>query len=206
MSCCRIPLTSWQSVLRTSEPLSVRLALGDRTMTETQLARFEVFLIEEEGKPAEHVGSVHAPDREMALLNARDVFVRRPRCRDLWVAPSARVLFRTAEEMEHAPAPAENRPPEAPEKLYLVFAKPNHREPLALSHCVPAQSPEDALVLAMTGHSTADFPFCAVVAQADVTRSEPGDVESFFKPAETKHYKRHSEYPIGRQMKEVRQK
>ncbi len=41
--------------------------------------------------PHLNCGSIHAPDGEMALLNARDVFVRRPDCVSLWVAPAARV-------------------------------------------------------------------------------------------------------------------
>lgn len=95
--------------------------------------------------------------------------------------------------------------PDANEQLYLVFAKPNHREPLALSKCVSARSPKIALAHAV-GQSTADSPLWAVVADADVTRSNPEENESFFGPAETKDYKRHSDFPTARQMKEVREK
>ncbi len=175
-------------------------------MTDTQWPRFEVFLIEEDGKPAEHVGSVHAPDPEMALLNARDVFVRRPRCRQLWVAPSAHVLFRTAQELKNNPPSREGQPAGAEEQPYLVFAKPNHREPLALSQCLAAVTADGALSLALESGSSRGCPLWAVVAEAELTRSEPEETDSFFKPAETKHYKMHSDFPTGRQMKEIRQK
>ncbi len=169
-------------------------------MTDTQWPRFEVFLIEADGKPAEHVGSVHAPDPEMALLNARDVFVRRPYCRQLWVVPSTDVLFRTAEEVKH------NRPQSsgAKEQDYLVFAKPTHRDPLALWGCRSARSAEDALSLVID--QARDCVTWAVVPDAKLTRSDPSQIEAFFQPAEAKRYKMHSDFPIGRQMKEVRQK
>ena len=37
----------------------------------------EVFVQLETGKPPEHAGSLRAPDPELALLNARDVYARR---------------------------------------------------------------------------------------------------------------------------------
>jgi len=175
-------------------------------MTDTQWPRFEVFLIEADGKPAEHVGSVHAPDPEMALLNARDVFVRRPHCRGLWVVPATNVLFRTAEELKGAPHPAESQPNKAKEQPYLIFAKPNHREPLALWKCLSATSAESALGTAIGKRSATDWPLWAVVPEAKLTRSDPEEIEAFFQPAEAKHYKMHSDFPIGRQMKEIRQK
>ncbi len=176
------------------------------SMTDTQWPRFEVFLIGNEGKPAEHVGSVHAPDREMALQNARDVFVRRPYCRELWVAPSAHVLFRTAQELKNSPPSPQAQPGEAGDQAYLIFVKPNHRDPLALSSCVCAQSAENALAAAFWKASDSECPMWAVVPEAELQRSDPQEIESFFKPAETKGYKMHSDFPIGRYMKEIRQK
>jgi len=173
-------------------------------MTDTQWPRFEVFLIEEDEKPAEHVGSVHAPDAEMALLNARDVFVRRPRCRQLWVAPSSKVLFRTAQELKDATTPPGNQLEEP--QPYLVFSKPNHREPLTLSKCLSAGSAETALRSVLAGGYGADYPLWAIVSEADLTRSDPEESESFFEPAESKQYKMHADFPTGQLMKEVRQK
>jgi len=175
-------------------------------MTDTQWPRFEVFLVEAEGKPAEHVGSVHAPDSEMALLNARDVFVRRPYCRELWVAPSAHILFRTAQELENAVPSRDTQPAGAKEQQYLVFAKPNHREPLVLSSCLSAPSAESALASALEPASTPETAMWAVVPEAVLTRSDSEEIESFFQPAENKPYKMHSDFPTGRQMKEIRQK
>jgi len=50
---------------------------------------WEVFLQEgEEGSPHKHAGSVHAPDGEIALQNARDVYARRGKVRSIWVVPA----------------------------------------------------------------------------------------------------------------------
>jgi ring-1,2-phenylacetyl-CoA epoxidase subunit PaaB len=39
-----------------------------------------------------HVGSVHAPDGEMALRHARDTYTRRMEGVSLWVVPSVAII------------------------------------------------------------------------------------------------------------------
>src|SRR5512139_4005699 len=56
-----------------------------RGMSDTQWETYEVFHQSRRGKAHEHVGSVHAPDPEMALQMARDQFARRLECVSLWV-------------------------------------------------------------------------------------------------------------------------
>src|SRR6187401_770435 len=50
---------------------------------------YEVFHQEKRGKHHVHVGSVHAPNQEMALLFAKEQFARRKRCVNLWVVKTA---------------------------------------------------------------------------------------------------------------------
>ncbi len=69
-------------------------------MPDTQWSRYQVFLQEKPGTPHQDMGSIHAPDREMALLNARDVFVRRPACVSLWIVPVQSIFSRTAQEIQ----------------------------------------------------------------------------------------------------------
>lgn len=52
---------------------------------------WEVFTQAPGGKPHEHAGSVHAPDAEIALQNARDVYTRRGEAVSLWVVPSVAI-------------------------------------------------------------------------------------------------------------------
>jgi len=56
-------------------------------MTDTQWRVFEVFHQQARGEPHVHVGSIHAPDAEMALLLAKEQFARRQACVNLWVVP-----------------------------------------------------------------------------------------------------------------------
>ncbi|MEX0813130.1 MAG: 1,2-phenylacetyl-CoA epoxidase subunit B [Chitinophagales bacterium] len=60
---------------------------------------FEVFKQSKRGKHHEHVGSVHAPDPEMALVFAKEQFGRRIACVNMWVVKSSEVFaFRTEDE------------------------------------------------------------------------------------------------------------
>jgi ring-1,2-phenylacetyl-CoA epoxidase subunit PaaB len=54
-------------------------------MTDTQWDTYEVFHQTKKGDPHIHVGSVHAPDPDMALQLARDQYARRLKCSSLWV-------------------------------------------------------------------------------------------------------------------------
>ena len=51
---------------------------------------WEVFVRAKGGLAHRHVGSVHAPDAELALAHARDTYTRRLEGVSLWVVPSAR--------------------------------------------------------------------------------------------------------------------
>ena len=53
---------------------------------------WEVFTQKKTGDPHEHAGSVRAPDKELALTNARDVYSRRNEAVSLWVVPSESIV------------------------------------------------------------------------------------------------------------------
>jgi len=50
---------------------------------------WEVFIRGQHGLSHRHVGSLHAPDAEMAVNNARDVYTRRNEGVSIWVARAA---------------------------------------------------------------------------------------------------------------------
>ncbi len=58
---------------------------------DSQWPLWEVFVQTKAGSSHEHVGSVHAPDAELALQNARDVYARRPPVLSIWVVPAASI-------------------------------------------------------------------------------------------------------------------
>ena len=53
---------------------------------------WEVFVRSKGGLAHRHVGSVHAPDAELALRHARDTYTRRQEGVSLWVVPSAEIV------------------------------------------------------------------------------------------------------------------
>jgi ring-1,2-phenylacetyl-CoA epoxidase subunit PaaB len=61
-------------------------------MSDSQHPLWEVFTQANQGQPFEHAGSVHAPDAELALQNARDVYARRGEAVNLWVVPTAAIV------------------------------------------------------------------------------------------------------------------
>lgn len=67
----------------------------------SQWPLWEVFVQEEQAGPHLHAGSVHAPDAELALQNARDVYARRGPALSIWVAPS--VAFTATKPADSGP-------------------------------------------------------------------------------------------------------
>lgn len=59
---------------------------------------WEVFVQPKNGDAHEHVGSVHAPDAEMALQNARDVYTRRGAVRSIWVVRASEIVASCPED------------------------------------------------------------------------------------------------------------
>jgi len=66
---------------------------------DTQWQLWEVFTQEKSGAPHEHAGSVRAPDKEMALLNARDVYSRRKEAVNIWVVLAENIVASTPEDV-----------------------------------------------------------------------------------------------------------
>jgi ring-1,2-phenylacetyl-CoA epoxidase subunit PaaB len=65
-----------------------------------QWKTYEVFHQSKRGEPHMHVGAVHAPDAEMALMLARDQFARRLECVSLWIVPSDQITATPYEESD----------------------------------------------------------------------------------------------------------
>ena len=70
---------------------------------------YEVFVRARRGLSHVHVGSLHAPDAEMALRNARDVYTRRQEGVSLWVVPSAEITASDPGERDSFFDPADDK-------------------------------------------------------------------------------------------------
>lgn len=71
---------------------------------------FEVFHQSKTGEHHIHVGSLHAPNAEMALIFAKEQFARRYNCVNLWVVKTSDILSTKKEDEEIFET--------TPEKLY----------------------------------------------------------------------------------------
>ena len=70
---------------------------------------WEVFVRSKGGLSHRHVGSVHAPDSELALRHARDTYTRRMEGVSLWVVPSAEIVASDPDEAGELFEPAESK-------------------------------------------------------------------------------------------------
>ncbi len=73
--------------------------MGNQTKSD-QWDLWEVFIQEKSGAPHTHAGSLHAPDPEIALQNARDVYARRGEVNNIWIVPSVAITASTPEDNE----------------------------------------------------------------------------------------------------------
>ena len=60
-------------------------------MSDTQWELYEVFHQKARGEHHVHVGAVHAPDPEMALVLAKEQYARRMACVNLWVVRASEI-------------------------------------------------------------------------------------------------------------------
>ncbi len=173
--------------------------------TDTEWPAYVVFHQAQVGRPHLHAGSVHAPDPELAMMNARDVFVRRPPCVSLWVAPHAAVFARTREQLtqpDWARVPGEKVGP-GERETYLVFKKSEHAGACAFFTQIEAVSAPSALKIIL-GHDRADDGLVWwVIPAREITRSQPDEIESMFGPAEAKPFRHQSDFDTLTQMRRL---
>jgi ring-1,2-phenylacetyl-CoA epoxidase subunit PaaB len=169
-----------------------------------QWPRYEVFKQDKAGRPHRNVGSVHAPDAELALLNARDVFARRPACYSLWVVPAEAILQRTAEEL--AAALDEGQPSGDSHIQFAVFSKQSQRQGMTYVDYVgevTARSPEEALRLGVERFNEPPGVVWWVCPEHLIHQSEAEDVAGF-EAATGKRFRLPNQYHTVFTMQKIR--
>jgi ring-1,2-phenylacetyl-CoA epoxidase subunit PaaB len=174
-------------------------------MTDTQWPRFIVFQQAKVDSVHQYAGSVHAPDAEMALMNARDVFVRRPTCVSLWLVPAAVVFSRTTEELaekrlSHEPLQAENTAPQN----YIIFQKATHKAGYNYAGKVNASTPSQALAIAFEAFTQRSARAWWVFSEQLTIRSTPEDIEALFAPASSKAFRDQAFYHTVAAMQQIK--
>jgi ring-1,2-phenylacetyl-CoA epoxidase subunit PaaB len=171
---------------------------------DTQWPRYQVFQQEKEGMPHQDVGSVHAPDPEMALFNARDVFVRRPECVSLWVVPVDAITFRTEQELK---TQADQEPSQGQGNLetYQIFSKVKSGGTLTWAGKVEATNSEEALRKGVERFSGERSPFIwCTFPERSATANQADDIESLFTPARDKHFRLPSDFHTHSAMRKIK--
>lgn len=177
------------------------------TQSDTQWPRFQVFLQEKTNTPHQDVGSVHAPDSEMALQNARDVFVRRPECVSLWVVPVTEIFSRTAQELATKGLDAEkvdNGNAGAEILAYCVFAKKRSAGTQTYLGEVEAAGPVQAMKRALDKFVDDKPPFAWwVFPKRSIVQSGPDAIESMFAPAKDKSFRMSTDFHTLTEMRRI---
>jgi ring-1,2-phenylacetyl-CoA epoxidase subunit PaaB len=177
-------------------------------MTDTQWPRFEVFQQDRSGRPHKNVGTVHAPDAELALQNARDVFTRRPSCLSLWVVPAESIFAKTRQELRNDSSPHVTQEVASPRQLYYVFQKQSQRQSMSfVEHTgeVRAANPYQALSAAVEKYGALETTYVWwVCPEKAIVRSSDDEIESMFSPANEKLYRNPSEYRVMSEMMQVK--
>lgn len=75
----------------------------------TEWPLWEVFIRGQHGMSHRHVGSLHAADAEMAMLNARDVYTRRKEGVSIWVVPATQISASAPSDKGPMFEPAESK-------------------------------------------------------------------------------------------------
>jgi ring-1,2-phenylacetyl-CoA epoxidase subunit PaaB len=75
----------------------------------SEMKLYEVFIRAKAGLNHRHVGSLHASDAEMALLNARDVYTRRKEGVSIWVVEAEKISSSNPEQEHEWFDPAEDK-------------------------------------------------------------------------------------------------
>ncbi len=70
---------------------------------------WEVFVRARQGLSHKHVGSLHAPDAEMAVQNARDVYTRRREGESIWVVRSTDIVASSPDDKDALFDPADDK-------------------------------------------------------------------------------------------------
>ena len=97
-------------ISQSSEPLSAGKAPSTGGgLGEAGWPLWEVFIRSKQGLDHKHVGSLHAPDAQMAIENARDVYTRRNEGVSIWVVESKHIHASNPDDAESFYDPANDK-------------------------------------------------------------------------------------------------
>lgn len=178
--------------------------------TDTQWPRWEVFQQQSPNQPFRNAGSVHAPDAELALELARDVFTRRPECADYFVILASQIYARTAEELAAKPDELSSAVETAVEpQPYLVFCKQSQRSAetyVVQVGEVEARNPLEALAQALEKYGDLNAFVWWVCPASAICRIDSDEAQSLFAQMHSKPYRQPQYYKVVAEMQRLKSK
>jgi ring-1,2-phenylacetyl-CoA epoxidase subunit PaaB len=170
------------------------------TRPDTQWPRYYVFEKPRKTSTLIHIGSVHGSDAEIALLNARDVFARRPDRTAMWVVRSDKIASFTREQLASASTAAEAAPnPET----YFIFAKQNTRGTSVYVGSVVADQIPAALLAAQNTFELDAAWVIWVIREQDLIMPDNDDQDLLFNSASDQVFRHENHYPVRTMMRAV---
>jgi ring-1,2-phenylacetyl-CoA epoxidase subunit PaaB len=168
-----------------------------------QFGTFEVFVQAKEGKPFQHEGIVHAPDRELAFVLAKEAFTRRFTCVSLYVVDTRNVYVSAMTE-GNTPVwefitPVEEQPGEKVSFEIYLLAKRGKQHQHAGT--VLATSPAKAFSEARKLFSSKLVYNVWAIRTADIRFTSPEEKELWLTLPEKK-FRDASDYKGGDKLKE----
>jgi len=167
------------------------------SLPEAGWPRWEAFVRQNGGLAHIHSESVHAPDAETALLNARDTYLRRVEGVSLWVAPAASVTVWESDSDDAQPPGSGTQA----DVLWEVFVR--HRRGLTHMHAgsLRAANAEDAIAKARIAYVTRDDGVGVwVIPSTDIYAADPVDANALFEPFSDKNYRYPTYYDIPKEV------
>lgn len=174
-------------------------------MSDTQWPRFMVFHKMNEEKPYIHNGTVHAPDVDMALLNARDVFGRRPYSVGMFVVLADNIFSKTIEEIE-AGWGKDIKIADEPGETYLVYGKLSHQAQCEEIGNVNASTSMQAMKKGIEEFPDKKILMWWVFPEKGILSSNEEDAASMFDWAEEHEFKNQANYPVITMMRQIKKK
>jgi len=168
-----------------------------------QFGTFEVFVQAKEGKPFQHEGIVHAPDREMAFVLAKEAFTRRFTCVSLCVADTRNVYVSAMTEgnipvWEFINLVDDQPGEKIPYEIYLLTKRGKQHQHAGT---VQAASPAQAMSEARKLFSSKLVYNVWVIQTSDIRFTSPEEKELWLTLPEKK-FRDASDYKGGDKLKE----
>jgi ring-1,2-phenylacetyl-CoA epoxidase subunit PaaB len=178
--------------------------LNQDPQMDTQWPRYDVFELPREGSAVIHIGSVHAPDAEMAILNARDVFSRRPERLTMWVVRDRDIFSRTWEEIQHESWEPEGKPIGTPQNFH-VFQKKSRIGGCVHVGDVTAAHSQAAMKKALAVYADSQAAVWWIIPASAVHKLDAEEAEVHYQSASYKPYRHEAHYPVRTMMRKIQE-